>query len=384
MGAVMLCAVLLLLVATPVLAQDGGRGGGEVLLGQDLHLQTGEAIVGDTVILGGSLDMDEGSRIEGDVVIFGGRVTVDGEITGDLAAIGGGVHLRSHATVGGDVVAVGGSLDRDEGAAVAGKAVQTDRFHFEDMALTLPDNFRPGPDQRPSSSGIDLLGTLLHIIRAVTLAVVLGVMGMLVALLLPKHTQVVSQTILDASWTSFGVGLLTLVVALTVTIFLIVTICLSPVGLLLVLALVVAILFGWVVIGYVLGQRLILLLKKEEATSPLLSAFAGVFLLTLLQQGLMVLGAIPCLGVLFWLLGAGLWLVATATGLGAVVLSRFGTQRYIVLHPHRETPTALPPQPAPPSDTETAGDNVGGIEPDLTSPGNEDESQAADDVESGE
>ncbi len=48
----------------------------------------------------------------------------------------------------------------------------------------------------------------------------------------------------------------------------------------------------------------------------------------LLQQGLVVLGRLPCLGFVFWLLGAGLWLVVASVGLGAVVLTRFGTRFY--------------------------------------------------------
>ena len=340
---IVLCTILLLMLATPALAQDGEMGG-EVLFGQDLHLDSGEVILGDTVILGGSLDMAEGSRIDGDVVVFGGRVTVDGEITGDLAAIGGNLFLKSNALARGNVVNIGGTFDREEGATVKGETVQSSRFKFEDMALTMPKDFRHGPIEPSPARGFDLLGTLLHIVRAVTLAVVLGVVGLLAALLLPTHTEVVSNTILSAGWTSLGVGLLTLVVATSVMLFLIVTICLSPIGLLLGLALVVTSLFGWVVVGYMLGQRLMPLFKKQEPISPVLATLVGVFLLTLLQQGLMILSAIPCIGIFFWLLGAGIWLVAISIGLGATVLSRFGTQRYVVMNPHREPPTALPPQ----------------------------------------
>jgi cytoskeletal protein CcmA (bactofilin family) len=338
-----LLLALLLLFATPAMAQNGDSGG-DVHLGQDLRLGVDQVVTGDTVIMGGDLVMEQGSRIEGDVVVFGGRAIVDGEVTGDLVVIGGDIQLKSHAIAKDNVVAISGTLTRDEGAVVHGETVQTDMFRFKDMARAFPEGFHPGPPEGPPRSGFDLLSVLLHIVRALTLAVVLGVIGLLVVLLLPAHIEVVTNTILDAIWTSLGVGLLTLVVAISVILFLTVTICLLPIGLLLGLALLVASLFGWVVIGYILGKRLAPILYKREIVPPILSALVGVFLLTLLQQGLMVLSDIPCLGVLFWLLGAGVWLIAVSTGLGAVVLSRFGTHRYIVLHPRREAPQALPPQ----------------------------------------
>lgn len=343
MRAVTLAALLGLLVVAPIFAQDTDERGA-VLLGDDLHVVSGQVIIGDAVVLGGDLDMDEGSRIEGDVVVLGGSVTVNGEVTGQVAAIGGTVHLGPTAIVGSDVAAIGGSLEREEGAVVRGEAVQTDEFSFKH--IPFPPNFGPDREHGFWSAGSDLINAVKNVVLAITLAVVMGVIGLLVVLLLPGQTQVVKQTVVDAPWASLGIGLLTLAGAISVILFLCVTCCLSPLGLLLGLVLVVATLFGWTAVGVVLGARLTPLLKTQQPVSSLWSALLGVFVLTLVQHGLLALGVIPCLGIFFFLLGGCLWLAVVSIGLGAVVLSRFGTQRYIVLHPHREPPSALPPQAA--------------------------------------
>jgi hypothetical protein len=116
------------------------------------------------------------------------------------------------------------------------------------------------------------------------------------------------------------------------------------VGLLVALALVLATLYGWIVVGYLLGERTLRAIQKEGGkASPTASALVGIFLVTLIQQGLMALSNIPCLGFFFWLMGAALWLFVASTGLGAVVLTRFGTQPYTGTSRTLTPPPALPP-----------------------------------------
>ena len=348
-----------MLLAAPAAAQEVDEGGA-VMLGDDLLLEPGQVVVGDAVILGGDLVMAEGSRLEGDAVVFGGSVTIDGEVTGQVAAVGGSVRLGPTAVVGGDVAAVGGQLDRAEGAVVRGNAVQTNAINFAD--LPLPPDWSPDVSHPISSAGTSLIKLVKNVVLAVTLAVVLAVIGLLAALLLPRQAEVVGMAVVDAPWTSLGVGFLTHIVAISVVLFLFATCCLFPLGLLVGLAQVVATLFGWAVVGMLVGARLMPKLKRKEPPSVLWNALLGGFVLTLVQTGLMALGPIPCLGILFWILGAILWLLIVSLGVGAVVLSRFGTQRYVVLHPHRERPSALPPQSQFPAGSEPAP--AAGVRPD--------------------
>jgi hypothetical protein len=107
------------------------------------------------------------------------------------------------------------------------------------------------------------------------------------------------------------------------------------------MALVAAVLFGWVALGAIVGARLAPALKLGDL-SPAVTGALGTFALTITVE---ILRLVPCLGPL---LAIGL----ASLGLGAVVLTRFGTQPYI----YRPTPPA-PPAPAtppqPPAPVET-------------------------------
>ncbi|MEJ2560610.1 MAG: hypothetical protein P8186_31190 [Anaerolineae bacterium] len=314
---VTILAVLMLSLATPVFAQGGHERPGQVTFGSDVRLEAGDVINGDTVLFGGDLRMANGSRVEGDVVVFGGYGKIDGEVNGDVAFIGGNVSLGPTARV--SIPQIGPIVPRVE----YGQGV-----------------------------GFDPLDRLFHImlgfVRGLMVALVTAAIGLLVVLFLPDQTRVVGQTVRQATPANFGLGLLTMIVGITVIVLLAITICLSPVSLLVALALVLGTLYGWIVIGYLLGQRILRAIQRNEnQPTPVASALVGIFTVTLVQQWLMVLGQIPCLGFFFWLLGAGLWLLVAATGLGAVVLSRFGTQRYTGGTGPRTTTPALPPTPPP-------------------------------------
>ena len=135
-----------------------------------------------------------------------------------------------------------------------------------------------------------------------------------------------------------------MIVGITAMILLFITCCLIPVGLLVALALILATLYGWIVVGYLLGVRILRAIQKEGGLpSMTTAALVGIFVVTLIQQGLMALSNIPCLGFFFWLMGAALWLFIASTGLGAVVLTRFGTRPYTGASGPRRPSPALPP-----------------------------------------
>jgi hypothetical protein len=345
---VTLLLILMLSLATPVFAQDGHRQPGQVIFGNDRTLEAGDIIEGDLVIFGGNLRMADGSRIEGDAVVFGGGVEVDGEIDGDLAVIGGDTRLGSTARVEGDVASVGGKLTVDEEAYVRGEIVETTEFDLGQISQpffkAVPPS-RPDFDQGARFEPFDLAFRIMTgFAQGLVVALVIAGIGLLVVLFLPAHTQTVAQTIRQVAPASFGVGLLTLIVGITAMILLFITCCLIPIGLLVALALVLATLYGWIVVGYLLGGRTLRAIQKGGGEpSPTVSALVGIFLITLIQQGLMALSNIPCLGFFFWLMGAALWLVVVSTGLGAVVLTRFGTQPYTGASRTGTPPPTLPP-----------------------------------------
>ncbi|MCX7851858.1 MAG: polymer-forming cytoskeletal protein [Caldilineales bacterium] len=338
-----LMLVLMLLAAPgPIMAQ-GPDEGDRVLMGENLTLARGETRRGDVVILSGQLRMEPDSMLDGDVAVIGGSATVAGTVTGDVAVIGGSLRLEATAFIQGDVVSVGGTLERHPQAIVRGNIAHGFRFGPE-TGMRLPfdsDWITPPLETTPPRPRVwDWLGGFfLNGLTAVALATLMAVLGVLLVVAFPQPTGRVAQTVRENPVLSFGVGLLTEALALPLLVVLTVTICLAPLALLTALALVAAWMFGWLAVGWVMGQWLARAFNARQ-TTPVLEMAVGVILLTLLWRLPLV---IPCLGRL---VSAGVLIVAGSIGLGAVLLSRFGSQLY---RPgfSQEAPALPPVAPAP-------------------------------------
>ncbi|MBI3763734.1 MAG: polymer-forming cytoskeletal protein [Chloroflexi bacterium] len=286
----------------------------EIVVGRDYTLQAGSTLSGNLVVYGGKATLEEGSRVTGDVVIVGGSVEARGEIGGDVTIVGGSADLKDTAIVNGDLVTVGGSLNRAPGAQIKGSEVTAaSPSALADRSLFRPPFFGLGD---LADLGI---GTLFRILGW---SLTLGVLALLVTLFWPDQTARVGQAILAAPFAAGGMGLLTAIVGGVLFTILILALCLGLIGW---LGLTAAALFGWIAMGALVGARLAPALRLSE-THPAVTGALGTFVFTLVVETLRL---IPCLGLILAILLA-------SVGLGAVVLTRFGTRAY------------LPSTPAPP------------------------------------
>jgi hypothetical protein len=317
-----LLGLLLAFSASPVFA-DGN--GGRIIFGASFTLESGERMTGDLVVLGGSVVLERESRVEGNVVVMGGSASVAGEVENDMVVFGGNVVLQSTAIVDGDLVTIGGNVQREEGAIVRGSEAEGLEFRGLPRFWTFPTRVYTyrWPDR--------WFSFIFDIFKAIFVALAMAALGLLIVLFWPKQTEVVRQAIWYAPLPSGGVGLLTGIVAVALMVLLAITICLSPIAFLLGVALLAAGIFGWAAVGLLVGQRLLEAFKVKGVTS-LMAVGVGILLLSLL-------GAIPCLGAL-------VVIVVGCVGLGAVVLTRFGTQTY----PLRTVTPPTPPVPVQPEE----------------------------------
>jgi hypothetical protein len=86
-------------------------------------------------------------------------------------------------------------------------------------------------------------------------------------------------------------------------------------------------LFGWIVIGQIIGERLLVANGRAQPSLGM-SSVVGVSVLTLLTN-MPVVGEIPCIGFLLGLIGSIVGIGVALTGIGAVLLTRFGTRPYL-------------------------------------------------------
>jgi hypothetical protein len=280
-----------------------------VVVGQDFVLSSGEEIDGNLAVLGGDATLRADSAVRGDVAVLGGALSVAGTVTGDIVVFGGDIQLKDGALVEGNVAALGGSIERSPDAIIEGES-------FSGLLPPGVPRLGPSPEDLPvlpvSPPRPPLpLRLLLWPLKALAVALGMALLGGAVALLAPRHVGRVASTAAAQPFASFAVGFLTYLAAGLAGLLLLIACCS---GLLVWLVLAVAVTFGWIAVGFWFGQWLFRALKVSDS-SGLFEAAVGVFIVTFLAR------VLPCIGVLFGF-------VLAALGLGAVVLTRFGTRAY--------------------------------------------------------
>ena len=293
--------VLLALLSLTGCVTPSIQSEGLVIGDSSYRLESGETVNTDLTIIGGNATLDENSTVNGDVTVVGGNVTIDGSVKGSVAVIGGTVSLEENAEITGDLVSLGGSVRRAANAKVEGEVASGQPFNIP-LMRSLPININFDP----------VTGPLMAFFQALALAALAIVVQLFAAPLMERT----GGTALAQPVVAGGVGLLTVVVAPALLIILAVTIILIPLSLLGFLAMGLAVLFGWLCLGLIVGRQMAVWLKQPW--SDPVSAGVGTLSLSLLSS---MLNLIPCLG---WVANALIWLVA----IGATILTRFGTQSY--------------------------------------------------------
>jgi hypothetical protein len=293
----------------------------KIVFGGTYTLETGQVLDGNLVVFGGSATLEEGSEVQGDVVVFGGTLDAQGEITGSVVGIGGLITIGDAASVQEDIVIFGANLDQALGATVGGNV-------FNGMTGPLALNF-PGEMRVPRFQVS--FNPLFEFVWFVLRAFLWAILAVVLVLFLPSQFKQISKTAIQQPLISAGLGLLTVVILPVFLLLLLITLICSPLSLLGALLLAIAWGVGLIALGLELGNRIAGMFKQEWA--PALSAGVGTLLLILVLNGLQAV--VPCFG---WIFPA----LAGVVGLGAVLLTRFGTQAF----PQSEF-SAMAPAPVP-------------------------------------
>ena len=331
----------LLLPAATVTAASEQPDDGVVIWNEDYVLPKGEELDGDLVVFNGDATLESESGVRGDVVVWNGNADVDGVVEGSLVASNGSIRLGENAHVQGDIVCTWNcDIEQAEDARVEGDLIEGPSLR----GLPLGELGAPGlririPEDEPEpfwhSGPEQLLRWIFRVVRRVVTILVIAAIGGVVALIWPRATDQVGQAVFETPGTSVGVGFLTLVAGVALILTLAITICLSPAAALVALALSTAGLFGWIAIGARIGERLLRALNGGDVAS-LWTAGLGTLIISLIAGGLSMAF---CLSPLGWLL----IFVIGCFGLGAVVLTRFGTTPYVPGERRKRSPSISPP-----------------------------------------
>lgn len=285
----------------------------KVVIGQTFILQEGQILNGDLAVIGATAILKEGSIVNGQVALIGGVLRVHGTVTGDIQALGGTVELKETATVQGSLFNFSSNLTQDDGAVINGQQISSLPFDFNFDNFTAPD----APDlplktfQRATSIIGNFLWSILQILALAALA-------MLVILLAPKSTERIAGSIVKQPFVHWGIGLLSVFSIPAILVILMITIILIPISLLGFIVFAFCLIFGWIALGYAIGKRLFS--ENNHNLSPAVVAGLGTLIITVIAR---LAALVPCVG---WKVGA----ILSLFGLGAIILTRFGTRDYPV------------------------------------------------------
>ena len=306
-----LALVLTLLIPAP-LVQAAPVEDGRTIFGESYTLNPGEILTGDLNVFGGVVNVMEGAIVTGNMLVVGGVVTLDGTVEGNLTAVGGTVTIADNAVIQGDLVSPGSYVNLSDSAVIEGDILQN--WALPNTEIGIPDVTTPQVVQTPSYG---IMSTLTRIAREIGQLLAIVALGALFLLILPKSAEVMSQALSANPWIMLGFGALTALVMAIGSVILTLTICLIPVVVLCALAFAMALLVGWLALGYELGKRMASSIFKTT-WHPVLTAVLGNLTLYLLAR---TLWAVPCLG---WTL-----VILTALfGLGMAVVTLIGTNPY--------------------------------------------------------
>ncbi len=286
--------------------------GGRTIFGESFTLNSGEILDGDLNVFGGVVDIQSGAVVIGNMFVLGGVVTVDGTIEGDLTAIGGSISLGSNAVIEGNLTSPASYINQSQGATIEGDTIQGWDIPWTNM--NIPEINAPQVINTPS---FRILPTFTSIARGIGELLVLVALGALMLLIMPRPSEIMTDALIAKPWHILGYGALTALVMLVGGVMLALTICLIPIVVLVGLVFGLAVLAGWLALGYELGKRMASGIFKTS-WHPVLAAVLGNLVLYLLARGL---GLIPCLG-------GFLVFIASLFGLGMVIVTLFGTKSY--------------------------------------------------------
>jgi hypothetical protein len=269
------------------------------LLGLLLGPAAAVATEGGSVIkIGSDVTIEAGQKVR-TVVTIGSQITISGTVEKNVIAVGGSVVLTKTAVVEGNVVSLGGVIVIGRDARVDGSLTEINSSNlYETLTAALSTEWEGW--------------SWIFAIISLSIFLVILVLALLTVALLPKPVRIISEAIRENTFKVVLCGLMGLVLiaplALLLTIS-VVGIALIPLE---VIVVACAIILGFISVGQLIGRNALHLLKRPNP-GMIRETLWGLIILW-------IIGWIPYIG---WMVKA----VAIVVGLGATLITRFGTHQ---------------------------------------------------------
>jgi hypothetical protein len=291
-----------------------------LMLGLPFAAASASAPEGKNIVrIGSDVTIEKDQKVRS-VVAVGGQVTVSGIVEKSVVAIGGSVVLAKTAVVGGSVTSLGGVIVTARDAEIGGNLTEINSSNLIETLTSAVSSEWEG-------------WSWIFAVVSLSIFLFILVIALLIVALLPKPVRAVSEAITENTFKVILCGLLGLVLIAPLTLLLtisVVGIALIPLQ---VIFVVCAVLLGFIAAGRLVGRAALRLFRRPEP-GMLRETFWGLVLLWMI-------GWIPYIG---WMVKA----IAIVLGLGATLVTRFGTHQGWKCIPLPESVTVQPVQAAPP------------------------------------
>jgi hypothetical protein len=277
--------------------------GNQLLIGKSFTLEAGNIIKGDIVGIGTDLTFKPGSLVEGDILLIGSSLEVGGIVKGDLNLFAGTSRILKSAILNGDINQFFHHVVLEHDSKVTG---EMNSFTFPGFPTEQISKF--------ISTAAEWISPNHWFLWDLSRTLVLSILALLAVILLKKPITIISSQIQSQTFISWGAGIIIAVAAPIIALILIITICLLPIGFLLLVVIALSYLLGWLALGNVIGKLIQQWLRIHWAEE--LQAFFGSLILGSITS---VFGWIPCIG---WVFNFTIGCI----GLGAVIITRYGTK----------------------------------------------------------
>ena len=272
-------------------------------LSNDVYiLKDGEIIDGNIAGVGTTLIIEQGAIVTGSISLIDGQMEISGDINGNINVLAGTTSIHSTAKIGGDINQTSHQLIIDPEARVTGK-INTFTLPIEGKNVETEEITNLADWIRPS------VWIIIEFIRNFSLVFI----NILIVFLFKEPTLRLTRTINNRKMVSWGVGLLIFFALPLVSLVLLATICLSPIGLILFISFLIANVWAWSGISLIIGNVITNWLKLNWAEKANVAV------------GSIILGLISTLLAVIPLIGLVLNITVSAVGMGGIILSKFGT-----------------------------------------------------------
>lgn len=316
-----LALALLALVVLTSGCDSHSEEGDQAVFGGSRTIHEGETIDGNLAIFGGDVLLEQGATVDGDIAIFGGRIVIDGTVNGDIATFGGEVERGEDAEIKGETLAFGGS-DKGRPTVIPVKPVEPVPPVMPEQPKPVIPPVPPQFEEGFGPSPIDHLFALIGgIVATIIKTIAFGALGLALTIFMPDHVRRVGKAAETAPAATMAVGCMGLVAIpflIIVSVVAAFTIIGLPITFLVALLLPASLIFGWIGLGFVVGNRL---LQASDIRSPRPAAATAIGAASLFLATSLVGWLIPPLAAVAIPL-------LCAWGLGATILTVGGKQPY--------------------------------------------------------